>query len=423
MKKLLLNLFLLAGLIGLPCPHAGATINSLINKNIYSGNGSNTAWSYTFPIVLSSDIQIYTIDNLGNQVQVVSNYSINTGTAIVTYPVTGSPLASGWQIILLRVEPLNQQLSLSNQGNLPAKSLEAAYDKLTMEVQQINEVQSRSVVGSLDSNTTLSLPSPISGDLLGWDTNDKLVNISNPSITAQWTLNGANISYNIGNVSTTQNFSANNISLTGLLSGNINWPEVTNLLTHANVNWNDFNMQALLNSGGANWNDINIRSVLNSGGINWNDINAHALLNHGGVNWSDTNIFTTGKSSNIGIGSSNPGVILDVNGTTRSTSFNVNGYASIIGSWVSKSNGSIYQATTDGFLIGYGANTDGGSLAMLTDSNSTPSTTRCSQVGLTASSGQMSVTPCITPVRKGDYYEASGTGVSFTTLYWIPIGS
>lgn len=280
MKRLLLGLLLLASFISLPSPQAHATINSLINKNIYSGDGTTVAWPYTFPILQSSDIQIYTIDNLGNQVQVTTNYSINTGTDIVTYPVSGSPIASGWQIILLRVEPLNQQLSLSNQGNLPAKSLEAAYDKLTMEVQQINEVQSRSIVQSLDSNATVNFPLAIPGDLLGWDLNSNLVNVSNPSLVGQWTLTGANLAYNLGNVSTTQTMSAN------LFNGNINWADVQNLLTHANVNWNDFNMQALLNGGGINWNDVNRLGKINRGGLNWSDFH-NGQLPGAGINWND----------------------------------------------------------------------------------------------------------------------------------------
>lgn len=173
MKKLLLSLMLLTGFCFTPFHAVDAKVTSTINKNIYVGDGSTVAWGYTFPIINSTDIQIFLINTAtGSQIQVTTNYSINTSTKIVTYPVTGTPIDSATQIVLLRVEVLDQQLALSNQGNIPAKSLETAYDKAVMISQQLQEQISRAFLAPLNSNFSgnqLTFPSPIAYGFIGWD--------------------------------------------------------------------------------------------------------------------------------------------------------------------------------------------------------------------------------------------------------------
>lgn len=412
MKRLFLSLFLMLGIL-VPVCNVNATVNSLISKNIYSGNGSNTSFAYTFPIFQSSEIQIYTIDNLGNQVQVISNYSINTGTKIVTYPISGTPVPVGWQIILLRVEPLDQQLSLSNQGNIPAKSLENAYDKLTMISQQLSQVQNQSVIGSLTNNSPIQLPSSLPGNLLGWNSSGLLSNISNPSLVAQWTLNNADISYNTGNVSTVNNITASNFY--GKLNGDINWPDVLSLLKSSNVNWNDTNSYALINSSGINWN--NMSGVINTGAMNWSSINSIAKINYGSINWPSTNIFPTSSNGNVGIGSSIPGEALDINGTVRATSLilpnSVYNYGSSINTPVLQKSAIkfVYGITTSG-----GDGSSGQAITGLPFSSSTSYTLIC------ASSGNNDTYICSVVNNSGSqatiYNSNTGGGA-----VWIAIGT
>jgi len=84
------------------------------------------------------------------------------------------------------------------------------------------------------------------------------------------------------------------------------------------------------------------------------------------------------------------------------------------GSWVSKSNNTVYFATTDGFVCASGpANT---TVSGYTD-NSTPPTIR----RLLSSSGGFDHPGAITmPVKKGSYWKVTGATVS---VWWIPIGA
>lgn len=200
MKKLLLGLLLLCPFVGLFPQSAHAVVSSTINKNQYAADGTTILWSYTFPIVLSTDIKVYVINSAGVQTQITSNFSVNIYTKQVTYPVTGAPIASGNTIILLRVEPLTQGLALSNQGNIPVKSLEAAYDKLTMITQQHDEQLGRAILLPLNSSGTFTFPGSDPGFLIGWGSDGQLANVVNPAAFAQWSLSGANINYSAGNV-------------------------------------------------------------------------------------------------------------------------------------------------------------------------------------------------------------------------------
>jgi len=132
----------------------------------------------------------------------------------------------------------------------------------------------------------------------------------------------------------------------------------------------------------------------------------------------------TYSGTNIGIGSINPGQVLDVQGTVQATGFTVKGYGGFTGSWVTRSATTVYQASTDGFFVGYTASTSSGNcdIHLYTDSSNPPTTfiTGNGEIGNVngAALGAGTV------VRKNDYYEATlGASCTGTNLYFIPFGS
>lgn len=105
-------------------------------------------------------------------------------------------------------------------------------------------------------------------------------------------------------------------------------------------------------------------------------------------------------------------------------SANVSG---LMGSWTSRSVGTIYQAATDGFVIAV-ETTGGGSpdsASILSDSSATPSTVR-SQAGTASGGPNQIIGTLFCPVKKGDYFEVTHTG-SFGSVtqgpYFISTGS
>ena len=131
------------------------SLSAQTNKLIYAGDGMTTAFDITFTLPTGStgtDIFVYVVDNVGNVTLLTSNYTVDLNTMKVNYPTVGgiAPLGVGvnavpvnWELVLLRSEPLSQNLSLTNNGVLDMPSLEAEFDKLTMITQQLQEQISR----------------------------------------------------------------------------------------------------------------------------------------------------------------------------------------------------------------------------------------------------------------------------------------
>jgi hypothetical protein len=87
-----------------------------------------------------------------------------------------------------------------------------------------------------------------------------------------------------------------------------------------------------------------------------------------------------------------------------------------LGSWATRTGNTVYQESTDGFVVGTPPTNNGG-YSILTDGSNPPTTNRETM----GSNGSFIGSSYCCPVRKGDYWKATGGGWSI--LYWIPIGS
>ena len=122
------------------------TVSSTTNKHSYNGNGSQTAFAYTFKIFVAADIKVY-LDGVLKTINThytLSNVGV-TGGGNVTFTSGSVPVAATGNVILLRSLALTQGVDLINYGAFDANIIESAYDKLTMMVQQLQEEVSRSI--------------------------------------------------------------------------------------------------------------------------------------------------------------------------------------------------------------------------------------------------------------------------------------
>ena len=122
------------------------TVSSTTNKHSYNGNGSQTAFAYTFKIFIAADIKVY-LDGVLKTINThytLSNVGV-TGGGNVTFTSGSVPVSATGNVILLRSLALTQGVDLINYGAFDANIIESAYDKLTMMVQQLQEEVSRSI--------------------------------------------------------------------------------------------------------------------------------------------------------------------------------------------------------------------------------------------------------------------------------------
>jgi hypothetical protein len=138
------------------------TIETTASAVTYTGNGATTAFSYAFLIPEADDVVVSITDLTSYGVTVVpsNQYSItglgdrNGGS--VTYPLTGSPLSSGYSLSIQRVLPEVQTTVLNNQGAMYPTVIEDALDYLTMLIQQLEEELGRAVIVPIGTPVSLA---------------------------------------------------------------------------------------------------------------------------------------------------------------------------------------------------------------------------------------------------------------------------
>lgn len=186
-----------------------------------------------------------------------------------------------------------------------------------------------------------------------------------------------------GNVRAT-NFTGPGTGLTGINSSSINWSNVNGLnpINSGGINWSNVNGTATINNSGVNWSNINAGSSINNGAVNWSNINGAGKINSGGINWTNANLFASGPTGNFGVGTGNPGTLLDVAGTGRFTGFQLSTGPSAsyvltsnsvgVGTWmpvVSGGSGTVSSGTADRVAIYDSAGTTIVSSSVITDDN------------------------------------------------------
>ena len=127
------------------------TVSTTTTKNSAAGNGSTTAFTYSFVITAASELKVYiktdatgaeALKTDGTHYNVAGVGDSSGGTVTFT---SGNVPASGETVVLLRDTPLTQGTTWVENDPFPASSHESAIDKLTHLVQEVQEEVNRSL--------------------------------------------------------------------------------------------------------------------------------------------------------------------------------------------------------------------------------------------------------------------------------------
>ncbi len=134
-------------------------LTTTTNKVIHNGNASATVFAYTFPILDASHLSVIYTSAAGVETTLsASQYSVTgigtTAGGNVTYPLTGSPIASGTKLTIVRTVPYTQTTVLSNQGGYYPEVVESRLDQVYMAMQQLAEIVGRYTVSSISDPAT-----------------------------------------------------------------------------------------------------------------------------------------------------------------------------------------------------------------------------------------------------------------------------
>lgn len=134
-------------------------LTTTTNKVIHAGNGSATVFPYGFPILSASHLAVIYTNAAGAETTLSpSEYSVtgigSRAGGSVTYMRSGSPIASGTRLTLVRTVPYTQTTVLSNQGGYYPEVVEARFDLIAMAMQQLAEIVGRTTVSSISDPAT-----------------------------------------------------------------------------------------------------------------------------------------------------------------------------------------------------------------------------------------------------------------------------
>jgi len=168
--KAYLKLFAFALFLSVAGVTAYATISTETSRIDGTGNGSATAFTYTFKITDKTHLKVYVngmLKTVDTDYTVSGVGSDSGGTVTFTTAPT-----SGHRVVILREVPLTQSTTYTNAGKFPAASHEATLDKLTMALQQLKERLDRAPVMSIPNAvglTPLAMPASSPSSYIRWN--------------------------------------------------------------------------------------------------------------------------------------------------------------------------------------------------------------------------------------------------------------
>ncbi|CAB4122056.1 hypothetical protein UFOVP16_47, partial [uncultured Caudovirales phage] len=141
------------------------TVSTNNNRISYSGDGSTTVFGFPYKFIATADLKVYVAGVLQ-----ASGYTVGTPSDTGANVTFSAAPASGAAIVLLSDPARLQSTSLPSTGPFPAKTIETAFDKLTLLAQRLYDLTSRSLTLSDADSTSanLTLPTPVPNQLLGW---------------------------------------------------------------------------------------------------------------------------------------------------------------------------------------------------------------------------------------------------------------
>lgn len=117
----------------------------------YLANGANKTWNYDFAILAESNITILVRDGTDDSTSVkyTNGFSFNPNSdysaGTITFPATGDALAAGKQLRIVRSMDFLQTTEIGMEGNFSPILHERAFDKLTMQTQELKEGAERAI--------------------------------------------------------------------------------------------------------------------------------------------------------------------------------------------------------------------------------------------------------------------------------------
>lgn len=162
------------------------TVSSTIRKaGPFTGNNLATTFPFSFKIFSKGDVKVLLVNTNGltTVLTLDSDYSVQLNAnqdsqpgGWVTYPISGNPLATGYELVMLGDLPYDQETDITNQGGFYPSVIEDMSDRSTIQIQQLAEITSRAIVYSEAESVSPVLPNAQAraNSIVGFDASGNL---------------------------------------------------------------------------------------------------------------------------------------------------------------------------------------------------------------------------------------------------------
>jgi hypothetical protein len=151
------------------------TINTIYSPDQYSGNGSTTAFAYSFVCYDQDNLEVYLTDtstNVDTLLTLTTDYTVSLDSDFVGGTVTLNVAPTNTQrVTIARNQPLLQGQDYRTAGRFPSEATERALDELTIITQDLKNESERTVRLPVTASTsaTVELPLPSAGKAFRWN--------------------------------------------------------------------------------------------------------------------------------------------------------------------------------------------------------------------------------------------------------------
>ena len=140
----------------------------------YLGDGIQREFPFTFKVFSAEDVRAYVADPQGGENELAATaYRITLSPNQENRPGgvlhLNEPLAADNRMVIISAMAITQPVVFTNQGGFYPSVLNDSLDRLTINMQQLEEILSRCMVGSANSSGGLPpLPVPVGQNFLRW---------------------------------------------------------------------------------------------------------------------------------------------------------------------------------------------------------------------------------------------------------------
>lgn len=140
----------------------------------YLGDGNQRDFPFAFKVFSAEDVRAYVADAQGNESELAATaYRITLSSNQENRPGgilrLTEPLSAGHKMTIISAMAVMQPMVFTNQGGFFPDLLNEALDRLTIYIQQHEEIAARCMVGSVNGSGRLPpLPVPVGQRFLRW---------------------------------------------------------------------------------------------------------------------------------------------------------------------------------------------------------------------------------------------------------------